>query len=220
MSDLDVENVENQNKRVESVFFNSSTVPLKQAPILKLQGSLARSNFSEIDENFIEEKKNNFDDSKQTSKKSFLKSKSITTDNFGLGMTNSRKSKSIRSIHSRTLTEFQLDQLNESSLLKLKRLIRKCLDHNIQLAVMSLLTLFALLGPDIRTMIIKPEHDAIFNGFFIWVMFMFFFEFIVNIWVTDNYFKSFYFWLDFFVTLSMFLDIDWILYPIVYLAIK
>jgi hypothetical protein len=216
MSDVDVEN---QNKRVESVFFNSSTVPLKQVQLSKLRASFGPSNYSEIEENNFEEKKINYDDSKQTSKKSFTKTKSIM-DNLDSVMNKTRKSKSIRSIQSRTMTEFELDELNESFLVKLKSLVRKYLDNNIQLAVMSLLTLFALLGPDIRTMVIEPVHDPIFNGFFIWVMFMFFFEFLANIWVRDNYFKSFYFWLDLFVTISMFLEIDWILYPMVNLAIK
>jgi hypothetical protein len=74
--------------------------------------------------------------------------------------------------------------------------------------------------PNPQSPIPNPDYDAIFNGFFFFVMFLFFVEFSASIWVKPNYFRSFFFWLDLFASLSMVLEIDWILYPIVEFVIE
>jgi hypothetical protein len=103
---------------------------------------------------------------------------------------------------------------------KFKVLMKRYLDHNFELMMMTIVTLFALFGPDMKALSLNPDYDAIFNGFFFFVMFLFFVEFSASIWVKPNYFRSFFFWLDLFASLSMVLEIDWILYPIVEFVIE
>lgn len=103
---------------------------------------------------------------------------------------------------------------------KFKLLMKRYLYHNAELMMMTIVTLFALFGPDMKALGLNPDYDAIFNGFFFFVMFLFFVEFSASIWVKPNYFRSFFFWLDLFASLSMVLEIDWILYPIVEFVIE
>jgi hypothetical protein len=103
---------------------------------------------------------------------------------------------------------------------KFKKLVKRYLVHNVELMLMTIVTTFALFGPDLKSLSLNSNYDAIFNGFFFFVMFLFFIELSASIWVKENYFRSFFFWLDLFASLSMVLEIDWILYPIVEFVIE
>lgn len=120
------------------------------------------------------------------------------------------KTVTIRPIPKSLTKDFE-NKLNNNCIGKLKLQLKKYLDHNIELAIMTCATLFALFGPDFKAWL-NPNYDDIFNGFFILITLLFFIELFVSIWVKNGYIKSFFFWLDLLASLSMLLEINWILF--------
>jgi class 3 adenylate cyclase len=109
---------------------------------------------------------------------------------------------------------------NELNNNKFKTFVKNYLEHNVELCVMVVFTIFALLGPDLKAIGLSKKYDPAFNGFFILVMVAFFLELFGSIWVKRGYVCSFFFWLDLFAAISMIMEVDWILTPIVDTAIS
>ena len=75
---------------------------------------------------------------------------------------------------------------------------------------MTLTTIFALFGDDIRKWMTYKESDAYFFIGLILSLILFSLELLVNSCVIDEFKYSFFFWLDFVATLSLVPDIDWL----------
>ena len=93
-----------------------------------------------------------------------------------------------------------------------KNLIRleKVLDHWSVTTLMTFVTIYALLGDDIRLLGFGKTAD---NGFYTMTavaMGLFFVELILSSVAKPDYFLSFYFWLDLISTISLITDIGWI----------
>lgn len=84
------------------------------------------------------------------------------------------------------------------------------LEHNITTVIMSLITLYALFGDDIRALSVSKNGDAVFWGFNIVCLVAFTIEIVLACLAKKGYFLGFFFWLDIISTLSLLLDIGWI----------
>ena len=97
----------------------------------------------------------------------------------------------------------------------MKGFVENFIDSNIEMLVMAVFTCFALFGSDLKVIFLKPTHDDIFNGIYLFVLILFLVEFFCNWYVKPTYVSTFFFWLDLMSIMSMFLEIDWILNPLV-----
>lgn len=75
---------------------------------------------------------------------------------------------------------------------------------------MTIITLFALFGDDMRLWITTKEADIYFFVGFVISLILFTLELLVQSCVVDDFKYSFFFWLDFIATLSLGPDIPWI----------
>lgn len=76
---------------------------------------------------------------------------------------------------------------------------------------MSLTTLFALFGDDLRLWFFSKSDDSIFFILLFVSLFLFTLEILLNSCVVDEFKYSFFFWLDIIATLSLVIDIDWLM---------
>ena len=80
---------------------------------------------------------------------------------------------------------------------------------------MAFITIYCLFGDDIRMILFSAKED---NTFYILTSISFGFfmlEMILQSLVREDYWLSFYFWLDFISTLSLLTDIGWVMNAIV-----
>jgi hypothetical protein len=75
---------------------------------------------------------------------------------------------------------------------------------------MSLITLYALFGDDIRLVCVGIKFDDIFFGISLATLFFFLVEIGLCSVSQKHYFLSFFFWLDIISTVSLIFDIGWI----------
>ena len=75
---------------------------------------------------------------------------------------------------------------------------------------MTLITVYALFGDDIRAVAFKKNADNTFYSLTSVCMFFFTLEIILASIVKPDYFLGFYFWLDIIATVSLVFDIGWI----------
>jgi class 3 adenylate cyclase len=75
---------------------------------------------------------------------------------------------------------------------------------------MTIVTLYALFGDDIKIAVFTKSEDVVFNYITTFALVIFTIEITINALVQDNYFNSFYFWLDIVSTISLITDISWI----------
>lgn len=76
---------------------------------------------------------------------------------------------------------------------------------------MTLVTIYALFGDDIRSLVTTKQADEGFYYTTSIAMFFFAVEIIIASIAKDGYFNSFYFWLDLISTISLITDIGWIM---------
>lgn len=74
---------------------------------------------------------------------------------------------------------------------------------------MTIITIYALFGDDIRVLSTDKDGDPYFWGLNIFCMVAFTLEIIVSSLAKHGYWNSFFFWLDVISTLSILLDIGW-----------
>lgn len=79
--------------------------------------------------------------------------------------------------------------------------------------VMSIVTLFALLGDDIRLWLTNKDADSTFNSGLLISFILFTAEIMLNTVAIDEFKYSFFFWLDIIATMSVIIDIPWITDP-------
>jgi len=75
---------------------------------------------------------------------------------------------------------------------------------------MTIITLYALFGDDVRVLVTDKKGDPNFWILNIIALWFFAFEIILNSLVKPNYFNGFFFWLDLVSTASLLLDIGWV----------
>mmetsp|Transcript_43369 Transcript_43369/g.41793 ORF Transcript_43369/g.41793 Transcript_43369/m.41793 type:complete len:155 (+) Transcript_43369:354-818(+) len=75
---------------------------------------------------------------------------------------------------------------------------------------MTVITIYSLFFDDIRVLTLSKEYDEYFYGVTCFCMFCFLLEIVLASIVKEDYFLSFFFWLDLLSTGSMVGDIGWI----------
>lgn len=88
--------------------------------------------------------------------------------------------------------------------------IFKKIDSKYFSIFMTLLTIFALFGDDIRIAFFTKSSDIVFFSLASICMFFFTFELVMLFFTKRHYKWSFYFWLDLIATLSLIPDIGWV----------
>jgi hypothetical protein len=73
---------------------------------------------------------------------------------------------------------------------------------------MTLITIYALLGDDLRLLFFPRSADNSFTALTSFSMLLFFVELILASFAKTDYLNSFFFWLDLFSTLSLITDIE------------
>jgi hypothetical protein len=79
-------------------------------------------------------------------------------------------------------------------------------------AVMTITTLYALIGDDIRLWLTTKDADVFFGVGFVLSLILFSLELLLNSTVVEGFKYSFFFWLDIIATLSLIPDISWIMH--------
>ena len=88
--------------------------------------------------------------------------------------------------------------------------VREIVEGKVVTTVMTLFTLFALFGDDFRLWFFDSWIDPIFYGLLIVSLLLFALEILLNSCVVDDFKYSFFFWLDIIATLSLIVDIAWL----------
>lgn len=91
----------------------------------------------------------------------------------------------------------------------------KVLDSSFVTILMTVITVYALFFDDLRVLFFDPANDTFwFNVSFVGMM-CFFVEIFLGSIVKDDYFNTFFFWLDIISTVSMIQDIGWLWDPLI-----
>lgn len=98
---------------------------------------------------------------------------------------------------------------------KFKLCSKSILDHWLFTTVMTLLTIYALFGDDLRLLATSKADDPIFFSLSIICLFAFTLEIGLGSYVKEGYWLGFFFWLDVIATVSLIPDIGWIWDPII-----
>lgn len=93
---------------------------------------------------------------------------------------------------------------------KWKISLDKGLEHWSTAIFMTLITIYSLFFDDIRILLLPKDLDDLFYVVTLVCMFCFFVEIFLASIAKEDYFLSFFFWLDFISTVSMIGDIGWI----------
>ncbi|OMJ72818.1 hypothetical protein SteCoe_28655 [Stentor coeruleus] len=88
--------------------------------------------------------------------------------------------------------------------------MHKTIDSWFFMVLMTLFTIFALFGEDVRVSAFKKEADDGFNIVTTICMFFFTLDLVCSSICKKGYFLSFFFWMDFFSTISLISDISWL----------
>jgi hypothetical protein len=93
----------------------------------------------------------------------------------------------------------------------LRQQVREVVEGKFVTILMTLTTLFALFGDDMRMWMTTKESDDYFFYGLVISFILFSTELLINSCVVDDFKYSFFFWLDFIATLSLIPDIPWFL---------
>jgi hypothetical protein len=88
--------------------------------------------------------------------------------------------------------------------------MQKVLDNYAIVIMMSLITVYSLFFDDMKMLITDATTDYIVWTITSWACGMFFIEIILASICKEDYFLTFFFWLDLISTISMLTDIGWI----------
>ncbi|CDW71083.1 adenylyl cyclase [Stylonychia lemnae] len=92
-----------------------------------------------------------------------------------------------------------------------QNILKTIVEGKVAIIVMSLVTVYALIGDDIRVWATTKEADPFFQSALIVSFALFTIEILINSVVAEDFKYSFFFWLDIIATLSLIADINWIL---------
>ena len=85
-------------------------------------------------------------------------------------------------------------------------MLEKFIDHWIFTAYMTLVTIYALFGDDLRMLVFNKSADNVFFDLTYLSFASFMFELILSCIAKEGYILGFYFWLDLVSTLSLIMD--------------
>jgi hypothetical protein len=89
--------------------------------------------------------------------------------------------------------------------------VREFVEGKIVTTVMTCVTLFALFGDDFRLWFFDSWIDTYFYSVLSLCFVLFSLEILLNSCVVDDFKYSFFFWLDIVATLSLIIDIVWLM---------
>lgn len=92
---------------------------------------------------------------------------------------------------------------------KFLKVLERILENKFYTAFMTIITIFALFGDDIRLLIFPKVVDDYFYGMSTACLVFFSIEIIMASLSKEGYFLGFYFWLDLVSTISLVTDIGW-----------
>lgn len=95
--------------------------------------------------------------------------------------------------------------------LRVKNTIKRIVNGRFVLTLMTFVTIFALIGDDIRLSVTKKESDIYFSAFLMISLILFSIEILASSVAIDDYKYSFYFYLDIVATLSIISDVAFLL---------
>ena len=90
----------------------------------------------------------------------------------------------------------------------------KVLDSTFVTIFMTVITVYALFFDDLRVLYMDPSNDTLWFNISFFGMMCFFVEIFLSSIVKDDYFNTFFFWLDIISTVSMIQDIGWLWDPL------
>lgn len=90
-------------------------------------------------------------------------------------------------------------------------MLNAILNNNIFITFMTIITIYALFGDDIRVVSCPKSADEVFYSLTCIALFFFTVEIIMASIAQKDYFLGFYFWLDTVSTLSLLTDIGWLM---------
>lgn len=88
--------------------------------------------------------------------------------------------------------------------------MQKVLDHYVIVGTMSAITVYSLFFDDLRMVVLTLDSDQIVFGITSWCFAMFAIEIFFASICKEDYFLTFFFWLDVISTISMITDIGWV----------
>jgi hypothetical protein len=88
--------------------------------------------------------------------------------------------------------------------------IERFLESYPMVIFVAIVTVYTLFFDDIRVITIEKQYDDVFYGITSGCFFFFICEIFLAALCRDNYFLTFFFWLDIVSTISMFPDIGWV----------
>lgn len=143
---------------------------------------------------------------------------SYTSDNLKLGDKILPKMESI--------TKRQKNQPSSKKILSLTKIknikevnkaievMKKIIDSYVYIIFMMLITIYVLFISDFNTAFMSTDSDIPISYTQLACFILFLIEIVMNVFVEKDYFMSFFFWLDIISTISILLDIDFVMNPI------
>eukprot|EP00388_Colpodella_angusta_P030947 GDKK01020941.1.p1 GENE.GDKK01020941.1~~GDKK01020941.1.p1 ORF type:complete len:297 (+),score=49.29 GDKK01020941.1:25-891(+) len=109
--------------------------------------------------------------------------------------------------------EIVINEENKPKVSTTKR-VSDFMENKFVFGFMMLVTIFALIGDDIKLLSLPRGVDTAFSIINFVCMILFLLELTINSVVQEGYKYSFFFWLDIIATASLLMDIPWIMDPI------
>jgi len=100
---------------------------------------------------------------------------------------------------------------NDEDYKPIREIVREYVIGNTVTAIMTFTTLFALFGDDLRIWFASKDDDVYFFIALAISLVLFTLELLLQSCVLEDFAYSFYFWLDFVATLSLILDVPWLI---------
>lgn len=148
-----------------------------------------------------------------------LKASSYLSDNLKIGEKSISKVESITRraknpmSSSRKVILAAKPKLSKTQL-KATEIMKKIIDSYFYIIFMMFITIYVLFISDLNTAFMATDSDVAISYTQLACFILFLIEIVLNVFVEKDYFLSFFFWLDVISTLSLLLDIDFIMNPL------
>ena len=113
-------------------------------------------------------------------------------------------------ISTENVIETNNDKVPKSKLGQIRYQILGVLDSHLTTLFMTMLTIYALFGQDIKILGFPKSYDNAFNSLTIICLLFYSLEILLTVLCRPEYRWSFYFWLDLISTLTFVLDLSWL----------
>lgn len=85
------------------------------------------------------------------------------------------------------------------------------MNNKFFIAMISFLVIYKLLASDLKMLFLDKKYDYLSYGMSTFCLFVFAIEMLMQCWVVEGYIWKFFFWIDFVATITIILDIGWIM---------